>query len=140
METYICKYCGKVCKNDNSLRDIRIQNIERMWNHCTEGWVHTKEAIDEVGCIHSIQGYDLNYAFVILGNDIGYDKAKGEIKVNAKNYYDQNGKKSANYEELLSYIKNIYYVLLTRGIKGTYIYVCDEALREYLSKYITKEG
>ena len=39
-----------------------------MWNHCTKGWVHTEEAIDEVGCIHSIQGYDLNYAFVILGN------------------------------------------------------------------------
>lgn len=34
--------------------------------------VHTPEAIDEVGCIHSIQGYDLNYAFVTLGKDIGY--------------------------------------------------------------------
>ena len=55
--------------------------LKRMWNHCTEGWGTYAEAIDEVGCIHSIQGYDLNYAFVILGKDIGYDKAAGRIFV-----------------------------------------------------------
>ena len=111
-----------------------------MWNHCTEGWVHTPEAIDEIGCIHSIQGYDLNYAFVILGEDIGYDKDNGKIIINPNNYYDKNGKRTANDEELLDYITNIYYVLLTRGIKGTYLYVCDTDLREYLEKYIETEN
>lgn len=110
-----------------------------MWNHCTEGWVHTPEAIDEVGCIHSIQGYDLNYAFVILGNDIGYDKTTGKIIVHPENYYDKNGKRTAGYDELLEYITNVYYVLMTRGIKGTYLYVCDDDLREYLSQYIETE-
>lgn len=125
-----------ISKNNKSLKDIEIQNIGRMWNHCTEGWVHTAEAIDEVGCIHSIQGYDLNYAFVILGKDIGYDKETGKIIVKPNNYYDQNGKRTASYDELLEYIKNIYYVLMTRGIKGTYLYICDDALREYLSNYM----
>ena len=37
------------------------------------------------------------------------------------------------------YITNVYYVLMTRGIKGTYLYVCDEELREYFSKYIEEE-
>ena len=129
-----------ISKNDNTLKDIEIQGIGRMWNHCTEGWVHTPEAINEVGCIHSIQGYDLNYAFVILGNDIGYDKSSGTIKVYPEKYYDKNGKNSASYDELLEYIKNIYYVLLTRGIKGTYLYVCNDALRDYLSNYIEVEG
>ena len=110
-----------------------------MWNHCTEGCVHTDEAIDEVGCIHSIQGYDLNYAFVILGNDIGYDKESKKIIIRPDNYYDQNGKKTAGYDELLDYITNIYYVLLTRGISGTCLYVCDDDLREYLSQYIEVE-
>jgi len=110
-----------------------------MWNHCTEGWVHTAEAIDEVGCIHSIQGYDLNYAFVILGKDIGYDKAAGKIIVRPECYFDKNGKRTANYEELLEYITNVYYVLMTRGIKGTYLYVCDDELREYLSQYMEVE-
>ena len=128
-----------ISKNDKSKRDIKIQGVSRMWNNCTEGWVHTKTAIDEVGCIHSIQGYDLNYAFVILGKDIGYDKASGQIIVRPECYFDQNGKRTAGYEELLEYIKNIYYVLLTRGIKGTYLYVCDDDLREYLSNYIETE-
>ena len=73
-------------KNDRSKKDIEIQGVKRMWNHCTEGWVHTGEAIDEVGCIHSIQGYDLNYAFVILGNDIGYDKTTGQIIIRPECY------------------------------------------------------
>ena len=125
-----------ISKKDKTLKDISIQGRNRMWNHVTEGWVHTEEAIDEVGCIHSIQGYDLNYAYVILGSDIGYDPNKKEIVVHPENYYDSNGKRTASYEELLEYIKNIYYVLMTRGIKGTYLYVCDDNLREYLSKYI----
>ena len=129
-----------ISKKNPSLKDIEIQGIRRMWNHCTEGWVHTPEAIDEVGCIHSIQGYDLNYAFVIVGNEIGYDWNSGQIKVYPQNYYDKNGKRTATYEELLEYIKNVYYVLLTRGIRGTYIYVCDNDLREYLQEFIEVES
>lgn len=128
-----------ISKNDKTLKDIEIQGVKRMWNHCTEGWVHTSEAIDEVGCIHSIQGYDLNYAFVILGSDIGYDKETEKIVVKPKNYFDKNGKRTANYEELLEYISNVYYVLMTRGIKGTYLYVCNDDLRDYLSQYIEME-
>ncbi len=128
-----------VSKNNSSLYDIEIQGVNRKWNHCTEGWVHTPEAIDEVGCIHSIQGYDLNYAFVVLGNEIGYDKTIGKIVIYSDNYYDKNGKRTATDEELTDYIKNIYYVLLTRGIRGTYIYVCNNDLREYLEQYIEME-
>ena len=126
-------------KRDQTQKDIEIQGIKRMWNHCTEGWIHTPESIDEVGCIHSIQGYDLNYAFVILGKDIGYDKKTGQIIVRPECYFDKNGKRSASYEELLEYISNIYYVLMTRGIKGTYLYVCDDGLREYFSQHIEME-
>lgn len=125
-----------ISKEDKALKDISIQGCERMWNHKTIGWVHTQQAIDEVGCIHSIQGYDLNYAYVILGKDIGYDPIKQEIVVYPKNYYDSNGKRTATYEELLEYIKNVYYVLMTRGICGTYLYVCDDELRKYLYKHI----
>lgn len=128
-----------ISKNDQTKRDIEIQGIKRMWNHCTEGWVHTPEAINEVGCIHSIQGYDLNYAFVIIGKDIGYDKATNKIIVRPGCYFDKNGKRTASDEELLEYIKNIYYVLMTRGIKGTYLYVCDKNLREYFSKFVEVE-
>ena len=45
-------------------------------------------------------------------------------------------KKTADYGELLEYIQHIYYVLMTRGIQGTYLYICDPDLREYFSQYI----
>ena len=41
-----------------------------------------------------------------------------------------------NEKELFDYIINAYHILLTRGIKGTYIYVCDESLKNYLKQYI----
>lgn len=128
-----------ISKKDPTLEDIEIQGIKRRWNHCTKGWVHTDQAIDEVGCIHSIQGYDLNYAFVVLGKDIGYDKNTEKVIVRPEWYFDQNGKKTAGYKELYEYITNIYYVLMTRGIKGTYLYICDDDLREYLSHYVEME-
>ena len=124
-------------KKDKSKYDIEIEGIKKRWNHCTEGWVHSEEAINEVGCIHSIQGYDLNYAFIIMGKEIGYDKVSKSIIVRPENYYDKNGKKTVIYEELLEYIKNIYYVLMTRGIRGTYLYICDDDLRDYFSEYIS---
>ena len=78
-------------KKDN--RDTRCKtNVESLYRRM----VHTGEAIDEVGCIHSIQGYDLNYAFVILGNDIGYDKTTGQIIIRSECYFDKNGKITAS--------------------------------------------
>ena len=126
-------------KNDKDVYDIEIQGIKKQWNHCTEGWVHSENAINEVGCIHSTQGYDLNYAFIILGNEIGYNPDTKSIIVRGEHYYDQNGKKTASYEELKEYIQHIYYVLMTRGIRGTYLYVCDPKLRDYISHYIDTE-
>ena len=125
-----------ISKKDKLLYDIEIQGIKKQWNHCTEGWVLSKEAIDEVGCIHSTQGYDLNYGFIIMGNEIGYDTDKKRIIIRPQEYFDQNGKKTADYGELLEYIQHIYYVLMTRGIQGTYLYICDPDLREYFSQYI----
>lgn len=125
-----------ISKKDKSQKDICIEGISRMWNNRTENWVHCETAIDEVGCIHSIQGYDLNYAFVILGNDIFYDCEKKKICIDRTHYYDRNGKATASDEELSEYIRNIYYVLMTRGIRGTFLYVCDRELKNHLSDYV----
>ena len=114
-----------ISKNDKKVYDIEIQGGKKQWNHCTEGWVHSVGAINEVGCIHSIQGYDLNYGFIILGNEIGFDTDKHKIIIRPENYYDRYGKNTAGYEELKEYIRNIYYVLMTRGIRGTYLYILE---------------
>lgn len=94
-------------------------------------------SLTEVGCIHSIQGYDLSYAYVVVGGDLilGDD---GVPESNKASYYDRNGFATASKEELDRYIKNIYYVLLTRGILGTHVYVQDPKLREYFSQYFSR--
>ncbi|WP_034467759.1 DUF2075 domain-containing protein [Butyrivibrio proteoclasticus] len=125
-------------KNDKNAYDIVIEGVSKRWNHCLSNWINSDGAIDEVGCIHTSAGYDLNYAFVILGNDIKYDENTHKIIVDKSNYYDKRGKQSATDAELDLYIRNIYYVLMTRGIRGTYLYVCDDGLRNYLKKYVER--
>lgn len=85
---------------------------------------------------YTVQGYDLNYGFVILGPDIYYDSDKDSVYVNKANFKDAVAKKKASDDDLQKIIVNAYYVLMTRGMLGTYLYVCDPALKEYLSRYI----
>ncbi len=122
-------------KKNPSDYDIVIQGKGFRWNSIQKDWVNSAEALEEVGCIHTIQGYDLNYVGVIVGDEIRYDK--GEISINDKRYFDRNGKRTIKDPEVLkAYILNIYKTLLTRGIKGTYLYVCDSGLREYFKQFI----
>lgn len=117
--------------------DIIIQDQKFIWNTTNSGWAIDENTVKEMGSIHTTQGYDLNYAGVIIGNDIYYDKKSERIEINPDNYFDKKGKQSIkNYEELRNYIINIYIVLLSRAIKGTYLYICDENLKDYFKNYI----
>lgn len=117
--------------------DIEIDGLQLKWNSEFSEWINSSNAINEVGCIHTTQGYDLNYTGIIFGNEIAYDPIKQEIIIRAQNYHDRNGKSGIkDPEQLKLYIINIYKTLMYRGIKGTFIYVCDPDLREYLRKYI----
>lgn len=119
--------------------DIEIENTRLKWNSTNIDWVNSVNSRDEVGCIHTTQGYDLNYTGIIFGNEITYDKESNEIRVLKENYYDVNGKQSIiNPEELKDYILNIYKTIMLRGIRGTYVYVCDKNLREYFSQFMPK--
>lgn len=121
--------------NDN---DIVINGRGFQWNKTNEKWpisISGKRVVEEVGCVHTIQGYDCNYCGVIFGPEIYYDGS--HICIDKENYHDAAGKKTVkNDEELKDYIINIYSVLMSRGIKGTYVYVCDDKLREYFKKYM----
>ena len=119
--------------------DIKIGNEEYRWNTTDKDWINSPNSIDEIGCIHTVQGYDLNYAGVILGPEIDY--VEGRFVVDPKKYYDMIGKNSISQDQdkLVDFINNIYSTMLTRGICGTYIYACNSGLRQYLKKYIRTE-
>ena len=128
-----------ISKNDKSLYDIKIGNSELQWNSVSDDFINSANAINEVGCIHTTQGYDLNYSGIIFGNEITYDKEKNEIVILKENYFDKNGKQSiVDFDQLKNFIVNIYKTIMLRGIKGTYVYVCDKSLKEYFAKHISK--
>lgn len=130
-------------KNNPAAIDIEIDGCHLRWNQTQKDWVNSPTSVDEVGSIHTIQGYDLNYAGVIIGPDLGFDPIEKRLFVRRESYFDKKGKENNpklgivyTDDDLLRYIANIYAVLMTRGIRGTYVYVCDEHLRDYLSKFV----
>ncbi|MCT3777158.1 DUF2075 domain-containing protein [Elizabethkingia anophelis] len=117
--------------------DIIIDENRLKWNSATVDWINSTDSINEVGCIHTTQGYDLNYTGIIIGPELDYDFASGKFIVDKKKYKDKNGKNSIpNEEELLDFIINIYKTILQRGIQGTYVYVCNDNLRLLLRQFI----
>jgi DUF2075 family protein/SOS-response transcriptional repressor LexA len=117
--------------------DIEINGLKLIWNSTAQDWVNSKNAINEVGCIHTVQGYDLNYVGVIIGPEFYYDPIKNKLCVDKEKYFDTNGRNGiTDPNELERYIINIYKTLLTRGIKGTYVYICDDNLRVYFKNIL----
>ncbi|WP_237133111.1 DNA/RNA helicase domain-containing protein [Pseudohongiella sp. O18] len=138
----IAGYAWPWVSNKNSeLFDIQIEGVQLRWNSTSKDWINAPNSVNEVGCIHTTQGYDLNIAGVIFGREIGYDKVSNEIIIRPELYFDRNGKQSIkNPEELKIYILNIYQTILLRGIRGTFIYACDPDLRDYLAQHIATES
>lgn len=132
-------------KGDASKHDFELDGEKLTWNRTPTDWINSKSSVEEVGSIHTVQGYDLNYAGVIIGADLGYDPERKKMVFHRENYHDKKGKENNKRlgiaysdEDLLEYVTNIYRVLLTRGIKGTFIYAVDSDLRKYLSGLIRR--
>lgn len=125
----------KSAKND--VPDITIEGLNLKWNTTNEDWINSPNAFNEVGCIHTTQGYDLNYTGIIFGKEITYNPETKQIEINATQYFDKKGKQGIEDPATLkAYILNIYKTMMLRGIRGTYVYVCDEGLREYFKEFI----
>jgi DUF2075 family protein len=130
-------------KNDKAAYDIEIDGNSLRWNSTQVDWIASPKSADEVGSIHTVQGYDLNYAGVIIGPDLRFDPVARRLFVDRDSYFDTKGKennsvlgKAYTDGDLLEFIGNIYAVLLTRGIRGTYVYVSDPNLRAHLQQFV----
>lgn len=121
---------------NNEVYDLDIEGYKYIWNTKPTDWINSPNSVNEIGSIHTTQGFDLNYTGLIIGNELKYDNENKKFIVDKKNYYDSKGKADTSDEELLKYLLNIYCTMLTRGMLGTYLYICDKGLREYLKKYI----
>jgi len=121
-----------VSRGNPDATDIDIDGLKLRWNSTTTNWVNSANAINEVGCIHTIQGYDLNYVGVIIGPELTYDAKIDRLVIDESKYEDRNGWRGiTDPTELERYIKNIYKTLMTRGIKGCYVYFVDKNTEKY---------
>ncbi|MBF1038419.1 MAG: DUF2075 domain-containing protein [Candidatus Nanosynbacter sp.] len=133
-------------KEDKREYDIRIDGMEFRWNSTQNNWIGSKNAPEEVGSIYTVQGDDLNYVGIIIGNDLLY--RNGKLIFNREACADSGAMKRsqrqvANNEQvseddMLEQILRTYRILMNRAVKGVYIYACDEELNKYLANYFDK--
>ncbi len=71
----------------------RIDGCQLRWNSAETDWINSKGSVDEVGSIHTVQGYDLNYAGVIIGSDLRFDPAEGHPYFDRASYFDKKGRR-----------------------------------------------
>jgi len=92
-------------------------------------WAYRTEGIKQIGCIYTAQGFEFDYVGVIIGNDLCVDRATGRIAADITATKDPMLKRSAeNFEK---HVKNIYRTLLSRGMKGCYVYFTDKNTEVY---------
>jgi len=131
-------------KKDLNAFDIIIPEFgfKKRWNLNSDKnlWIIENNSINEIGCIHTCQGLELNYVGVIVGRDIRYENNKIITDVTQRSHNDQsvkgfktllNSHKEQALQESDEIVKNTYRTLMTRGIKGCYVYFCDSALSKH---------
>jgi uncharacterized protein len=87
-----------------------------------------------VGCIYTAQGFEFDYIGVIVGPDLKYDKNTDSLTGNITGTKDPMLQRDTdNFEK---YVKNIYRVLLSRGMKGCYVYFTEKDVEQYFRNRI----
>jgi DUF2075 family protein len=142
----VAGYCWDwVSKNNPKLTDINFPDVgfSLPWNFSKDSylWSIKPDSVGEVGCIHTCQGLELDYVGVIIGEDLVCRDGKVLVQPNKRS---QNDSSIKGYKSMLKsdpkkaremarqIIKNTYRTLMTRGMKGCYVYCVDEDLNLYL--------
>jgi DUF2075 family protein len=136
-------------KRDPEAWDIELPEFgyRRRWNLDKDGslWIVTPGSVEQVGCIHTCQGLELDYVGVIIGPDMAYRDRRIVTDASKRASSDQSVKglkklresdpdKAAQLADMI--VKNTYRTLMTRGMKGCYVYCTDAALTEHLRSCI----
>jgi uncharacterized protein len=134
-------------KNDGTLEDdVVIGDYRKPWNAKPDAkilagdipksnlWAYDPNGINQIGCVYTAQGFEFDFAGVIFGNDLTYNFDKQTWQGYPENSADNVVKRSkTNFTEL---IKNTYRVLLSRGMKGCYIYFEDKDTERFFKSRI----
>jgi DUF2075 family protein len=141
----VAGYCWDwISKKDPKSFDIVLPDFKyaKQWNLDKDGslWLIAPESIDQVGCIHTCQGLELDYVGVIVGTDM---VARNGKLVTVPANRSRQDRSIRGYKRLLAIdpeetnkkldrlIRNTYRTLLTRGMKGCYVFFVDARTGDY---------
>ncbi|MDO9013896.1 MAG: DUF2075 domain-containing protein [Polynucleobacter sp.] len=148
----VAGYCWDwVSKNNNAAQVFDISFPEHdfamKWNLASDGnlWILKPESVNEVGCIHTCQGLEIDYVGVIIGPDFvvrdgkivtdASKRARSDSSVKGyKTLLKQNPESASAKADLI--IKNTYRTLMTRGAKGCYLYCTDAETSAWFAQLI----
>ncbi|QEZ64899.1 DUF2075 domain-containing protein [Pseudomonas protegens] len=137
-------------KKDPKAKDIEIgEHYARQWNLDQDGslWIIADKSVDQVGCIHTCQGLEVDYIGVIIGPDLIVRDGKVVTSPKARDKYDKTirgwkrlMKEQPDFtrQETDLIIKNTYRTLMTRGMKGCYLYCTDPETAQYFANRLAE--
>lgn len=146
----VAGYCWEWNSRKNpKLYDVVIPEFDfkMQWNLTKDSslWIVSPESVNEIGCIHTCQGLEVDYIGVIIGEDIivrdgkvltqPAARAKSDRSVSGyKKLIEKNPEEAKAVLRLI--IKNTYRTLMTRGMKGCYVYFIDKEIDKYFRSQI----
>lgn len=148
----VAGYCWPwLSKKDPTATDIVIGDYKRQWNLDQDGslWIIAENSIEQVGCIHTCQGLEVDYIGVIIGPDLVVRDGKVVTSPDKRDKHDKSirgWKKMMKEQPALTknetdlIIKNTYRTLMTRGMKGCYLYCTDKETAQYFESRLSQHS
>lgn len=140
-------------KADATAQDVVIPEFgfSMQWNLADGAplWMVAEGSVKQIGCIHTCQGLEADYIGVIIGPDLIARDGLVQTHPEKRSKHDKSLK---GYKTALrsdpdaarakadAIIRNTYRTLMTRGIKGCYIYCTDRETADYFRSRIAKVG
>ncbi len=133
-------------KDGSLVNDVTLGPFERPWNAKPDAgrlavgipksslWAYHETGINQVGCVYTAQGFEFDYVGVIFGEDLRYDPSKGTWIGDKTKSFDTTVKRSK--DDFTRLVKNTYRVLLSRGMKGCYVYFADPDTANYFRQHL----
>ncbi|MFN8623001.1 MAG: DUF2075 domain-containing protein [Chloroflexota bacterium] len=124
--------------------DVQVLDWSMPWNAKAEArrlgpgiprsdfWASDPAGLEQVGCVYTAQGFEFDYVGVIVGPDLVYRAMEGGWIGQPDQSKDRTVSRGVTREEFTRYVKSTYRVLLTRGLRGCYVYFVDAPTRDFV--------
>lgn len=125
---------------NGEVEDVEIPkyNFKMPWNSraISSTWAINESGINQIGCVHTSQGLEFDYVGVIIGDDLKFDPDNHILYASYDDYKDVMGKRGLKdkNDELTKLVSNIYKILMSRGMKGCYVFCRNEELQNHFKE------